>query len=255
MDKEIDYIEPQLKIKEDYFDVDTIPECGLIIEIGKTYFRFAVKHKKQFVFLEDYNYPENIASVTFLKELFNQHTYLSARFWKSIKIITHSEKKTFVPVYITVPEINQIWESLFGKNEKKQLIKSSVLNNGTLIYQSKKEILDFLEGFYTNSLFEIVPAEVVLMPLKEDQIVYTDGIGFNFTFQGNSYYHTEWQKIVSLMPNKKFKLIGEITKYAKSYRKMEAANLDISLPSSLSNEATPLFRDLPQHRYFIIFSI
>jgi hypothetical protein len=255
LDKETEYIDPHLSIKEEYFDVDIIPESRLIIEIGKTYFRFALKHKKQFVCLEDYNYPENLACVSFLKELFNQHPFLSARFWKSIKIIIHSEKKTFVPVYIMVPETNQIWEALFGENEKDYIIQSAVLDNGTLIYQSKKEILDFLEGFYTNSLFEIVPAEVVLMPLKEDQIVYTDGIGFNFTFQGNSYYHTEWQKIVSLMPNKKFKLIGEITKYAKSYRKMEAANLDISLPSSLSNEATPLFRDLPQHRYFIIFSI
>jgi hypothetical protein len=254
LDKETEYIDPHLSIKEEYFDVDIIPESRLIIEIGKTYFRFALKHKKQFVCLEDYNYPENLACVSFLKELFNQHPFLSARFWKSIKIIIHSEKKTFVPVYIMVPETNQIWEALFGENEKDYIIQSAVLDNGTLIYQSKREMLDFLKAFYTKTPFEIIPAEVVLMPLKEEQIVYTDGQGFNLAFQGNSYYHSEWKKVVGLMEEKKFKLIGEITKYAKPFRQMEAAQLGITLPTSLALKSSPLFRDLPQHRYFIIFS-
>ena len=259
MDKETAYIEPRLSLKEEFFDIDAIPESILNIEIGKTYFRFAVKFQNRFVYLEEYSYPENLGKNLFLEELLNQHAFLSARFWKDVKIILHSDKKTVIPTYIDASEALLIWESLYGKVNKNHQIGTFILDRHTLIYQANKDIKNLFENFYVNKPYEFIPPEAAQIHLKDQSILYSDGLGFNIAWSNvtfNSYYHEDWQKLTQISLHKKMVLIGEITEYAKAYRKMEAAQLDISLGSiPRSINISPLFRDLPQHRYFIIFSI
>ncbi|MFT7249076.1 MAG: hypothetical protein ACI97P_001856 [Arcticibacterium sp.] len=251
-----DYIEPALHIKEENFDVAFIPESDLILEIGFSYLRFTVKHQSQYVILEDYNYPAGESIEVFLSEVFNQHVFLVARFWKSINVLIHSKKKTVVPAELDEKRAEQIWKALFGQIHKNDLIKShAILDDQTLIYLVNKGIVNFLRKFYTDKKNEFQPVEINLLPPNPDTayLLY-DGIGYLFVSRKeriSSYYSLNYNDLVLDHESSLIKFIGEITKYSDSYKSLKRAGFNIEMTSSNSSTKTPLiFRDLPRHRYY-----
>ncbi|MFT5885807.1 MAG: hypothetical protein ACI9IP_002269 [Arcticibacterium sp.] len=256
MTEQADYIEPVLHIKDENFDVDFIPQSDLILEIGLSYFRFTAKHQNQYVLLEDYNYPADEFRESLLSKVFNQNIFLAARFWKSIKILIHTKKKTVVPAQIDDKRAEQIWKAMFGPTQKNDLIQShTIVDEQTLIYRVDKVIINFLREFYEGKEIEFLPVEINLIPPKTDMayLLY-DGIGYLFVSRKemiNSYYSTNYNDLVQTHKPSLIKLVGEITKYSESYKTLKLAGFNIEVTSSDSSLKTPLiFRNLPRHRYY-----
>jgi hypothetical protein len=250
-----EYIKPITNLKEPIFDIELIPECILNIEVGTTFFRFAVKFNEKFIVLEEYNYTDKNKQLDFIKELFHQHAYLSARFWKKINLIIYSTKKTMVPSQLGQMEAEKIWISLFGKTSTGELISTYIIKEHTLVYQTDHSLITFFREFYANKQFDIFPSEAALFKISDSVIFHFDGIGCTATFRGQSYYHINWKTLHSLTSANNLILTGEITKYALAYRSMIATNIKVEIAVLNENiQLSPLFSELPRHRYFIIFS-
>jgi hypothetical protein len=235
------------------YNIEHIPDYVLNIEIGTTFFRFAIKQNERFIALEEYNYTDRLV---FIKELFNQHAYLSTRFWKEINLIVYSTKKTMVPAFIEDIDAKNIWTSLFGNSSKNESISTFKLDGNTLIFNSNPSITSFFIEFYTEKKLNIFPIEAALDKIKRKAVFHFDGVGCTAYIKGQSYYHKDWKTMQELCISDSLILTGEITKYALDYRSMMAANIKTEM-AVLDEKIhlSPIFNELPPHRYFIIFSI
>lgn len=256
---DIGYIEPVLLIKPEKFSIENIDKYDLCIEIGATYFRFAIKNEGTFISLEDFQYPVNQTQNEFLKTIFNEHPYLAARFWKTIKVILHSTKKTVVPGEIDAEQATQIWETLYGQTTKNKSILFAKIGLNAVVFQADTEQLDFLFKFYSEKKISIKLAES-LLPLNIDEETYLlfDGKGCHITYnkpQLNCYYTLDWKKIDKRRKQLNVLLIGEITEYATEFKQLineiNHAKKALLKPSiKLSAD----FSQIAEFRYFIIFN-
>ncbi|WP_341224749.1 DUF3822 family protein [uncultured Arcticibacterium sp.] len=259
MIEDIGYIEPVLLIKPERFSIENIEQYDLCIEIGATYFRFAVKDKGTFISLEDFQYPVNQTQNEFIKSIFNEHPYLSARFWKTIKVILHATKKTVVPGEIDAELASKVWETLYGTTDEDSTILFSKIDQNSIIFQANNEQLDFLFKFYNEKKISIKLAES-LLPINSEQETYLlfDGKGCHITYskpQLNCYYTLDWKKIDKSKLIGNLLLIGEITEYATEFNQL--TNQINHAKKALLKPNIRLSADFSQiagFRYFIIFN-
>ncbi|WP_162628040.1 DUF3822 family protein [Arcticibacterium luteifluviistationis] len=259
MIEDIGYIEPVLLIKPEKFSIENIEQYELHIEIGTTFFRFAIKDQDIFISLEDFQYPLDQTKTEFIKAIFNEHPYLSARFWNNIKVILHSTKKTVVPAKLDIEQANQVWEALYGKPEANTSILYTSIGKNSVVFQTNTEQLDFLFGFYSDKKIIITLAES-LLPITENQETYLlfDGKGCHITYskpQLNCYYASDWRKLDKNRNDQNLLLIGEITEYATEFKQLtneiiHAKKASLKPSIRLSSD----FSQIAHFRYFIILN-
>ncbi len=96
------------KIKDERFDVDLIQQYDLLVHIGARDLQVGVvdTQENRLLLLEDYVFP-NISSaddlLEVLQELFEAHAFLTAAFWRTIKISIKNNKFIQVPDGLFVP--------------------------------------------------------------------------------------------------------------------------------------------------------
>lgn len=100
------------KIRDERFDEELIHQYCLLIHIGVRDLQIGVVDAEQdrMLLLEDYVFP-SIASpaelITILDQLFEEHPFLQAAFWKEIKVSIKNNKFVQVPVGLFLPEAKQ----------------------------------------------------------------------------------------------------------------------------------------------------
>jgi len=97
------------RIKDDRFEEDNIHEYSLLLNIGPRDLQVAVldASANSVLFLEDYIFPAVSSKddlLVALDELFDQHAFLKAGFWKNIKIAYKNQKMIQVPQSLFIPE-------------------------------------------------------------------------------------------------------------------------------------------------------
>ena len=96
-------------IKDDVFDSQVIEQYALSLQAGQDSFRFCIIDTvfKKCLWLEDYNFeavfsPEQL--IRQLEEIYHDHIFLSAGFWKEIRLSIRNPYFTFVPTALFKPE-------------------------------------------------------------------------------------------------------------------------------------------------------
>ena len=96
------------KIKDEKFDEEKLQQYVLLTQIGAKDFQAAVidSEDHRLLFFEDYvfnevNSPEELQEA--LQSLFDSHEYLTAGFWKEVKVSIKNNKFIQVPTALFIP--------------------------------------------------------------------------------------------------------------------------------------------------------
>lgn len=97
------------RVKDSKFTIDELDHYSLVMQVGINDLQFAVidSQDNQCMALEDYRL-EGIRTVNgrlkMIRQILDDHEYLTAGFWKDVKLCLKSHKFTLVPSSLFVPE-------------------------------------------------------------------------------------------------------------------------------------------------------
>lgn len=280
-------ISPSFEIKDDRFDTNQIAESHLLIEVSRDRFRFAVYHSEHDVimWLEDYHIFSLLTENQLLKSLktiYQQHIFLSANYWKTIRLTVNANNFTLIPdEYYEANEAAKYLNFAAGKNllEREQIFDFKHSRFGTVsIFGVEKELISWFKEMYPAR--KIIPVPVIASLLEgivqdrnnnglhlyfEDNFVtilyFKDAKlyfcnRFHFRMAQDMVYHVLFvMNELGLQTEMPVTFYGEITSFSEGYILLSASfkNIKFALnPTKL--RFSQYFDDLPEHRYYTLFS-
>ncbi|MGR3809355.1 DUF3822 family protein [Jiulongibacter sp. NS-SX5] len=254
MIKENIQISSSYSVKDDRFEIEHIPESTLICEISDSFFRFIVKDKRsRIVWLEDFPiYPQSKNAR--IKQLFEDHTLLSARFWKDVIFLIHGEHKTFVPAELDAKHGLSLLQQLSNSSiESAHITKTE---NGSFAVNSTEDLLQLLKDYRQDKPAKIVLADSVLE--KPTIIFHRFGVSLFTGGQSSNIYHAksfeDFLRLIEDFEIKPIEICGEVTEYALEYKQLKARLPQVSLAQQVSGiQFSQYFQECPKHRYFLLF--
>lgn len=159
------------KIRDERFIADNIHEYTLLVNVGSRDLQIAVldDSDNRILFLEDYVFPSVSSTpelLSALDELWDQHAFLQAGFWKTIKIAVKSQKLVQVPIEFFVPESADSYLSLnakFSKKEDDVHFIEMESSSAVTIFAVQKEIKTFFAKVYPQKQFTITHQSAALI--------------------------------------------------------------------------------------------
>ncbi len=90
------------KIKDDYFNVDDIGGYNLFIKLYDTRLKICITEESthKCLFLEDFLISKSLREserIQLLETIYDEHSFLKAGFWKSVRLVISSKHFTFIP--------------------------------------------------------------------------------------------------------------------------------------------------------------
>lgn len=257
------YTPPAFSVTDSRFTIDHIPESELIFELSDTYFRFAIKQLSdhKFVWLEDFTIYQDLDIAEFILNILENHSLLSARFWKVIKFICHSTIKTVIPSHLDDYQIDELWHSLYGEVQTNKLRLHQKIGENTLLFEVLSEPLLAIQSFYGDKAISIRPVESIVYPAtrKTMLLFYRNGLqvfkGFEHFVSYAANDFESIKKVLNISEAQKIEVLGEVTEYSNIYRSLKNSYPQLQLSPSKGNLVfSQYFQDIPKHRYFIIFN-
>ena len=280
-------ISPSFEIKDDRFDTNQISESHLLIEVSRDRFRFAVHHAEHDVvmWLEDYHIFSLLTEnqlIKSLKTIYQQHVFLSANYWKTIRLTVHANHFTLIPdEYYEADEAAKYLNFAAGKNlsEREHIFDFKHSRFGAVsIFGVEKELISWFREMYPARQITPVP---VLGSLMEGIVQDRNNNGlhlyfedhyvsvlyfkdaklhfcnrFQFRTSQDMVYHVLFvMNELSLQTEMPVTFYGEITTFSEGYVQLSKSlsNIKFALnPTKL--RFSQYFEDLPEHRYYTLFS-
>lgn len=288
MEESLQAILPIFEVKDDRFEISQIASCHLLIEVSKDRFRFAIQHEKNdmFMWMEDYQIMsvlnENQLLQT-LQQIYDQHHFLAANYWKSVSLSVNSNYFTFIPdeifqredssKYINFAAGSQINENHYIYDFKHQTI------NAFNIFGVEKKLISWFKEMYTvkkitpvhliSTLIECIrqlpnpdgmhvhfeEGSLIVVFFKDNMLHFCNR--FNYRTPQDAAYHVLFViNQLNLNAATPLTLYGEITTFSEAYALIFKTMTSISfgkMPENLN--FSYFFEDMPEHRYCSLFSI
>jgi hypothetical protein len=280
-------ISPSFEIKDDRFDSNKIAESHLLIEVSRDRFRFAIHHSEHdiIMWLEDYHIfsllNENQLLKT-LKNIYQQHPFLSANYWKTIRLAVNANNFTLIPdEYYEANEAAKYLNFAAGKNlsEKEQIFDFKHSRFGAVsIFGVEKELINWFKEMYPARKITPVP---VLASIMEGIVQDRNNNGLHLYFEDNyisilyfkeaklnfcnrfqfrtshdMVYHVLFvMNELGLQTTMPVTFYGEITSFSEGYVQLSESLKDIRFALNPTKiRFSQYFDDLPEHRYYTLFS-
>ena len=151
------------KIKDERFDVDLINQYNLLIHVGPRDMQVGVLDGKEnkLLLLEDFVFPSLSTQeelLHLLQQLFDEHSLLTAAFWKSVKISIKNNKFVQVPQVLFVEESREEYLKFNAQRDSDKEYVQSVVNKRTdaaTVFTFPKDLKDWFVKLYssTNLIF------------------------------------------------------------------------------------------------------
>lgn len=251
------HIQPDFQVIDERFEVGQIVDSTLVIETAPYFLRMAIKDEKGvFRILENYPVNSRWPDPDFLEDLFNNHPFLSARFWKEIKWLIHSEAKTRVPANLSQEkgaELLQVLTAHFTEEDHAQIHD---LKDTRLVYAFQTALHDFLSSFYNEKEIELVPADAELPGNFRNPVLVFYLNGYGYYEAENSYFSRRIENIYELLNKENLVYVfGEVTQYDRAFRELEHEfRVSLGTGKASSLKLSQYFLDAPLHRYHCILS-
>ncbi|MFT6203110.1 MAG: hypothetical protein ACI9V1_000038 [Spirosomataceae bacterium] len=279
---------PIFEVKDDRFEIGQIASCHLLIEVSKDRFRFAIQHEKNdmFMWMEDYQIMsvlnENQLLQT-LQQIYDQHHFLAANYWKSVSLSVNSNYFTFIPDEIFQQEdsskyINFAAGSQVNENHNIYDFKHSAINAFN-VFGVEKKLINWFKEMYTvkkitpvhliSTLIECIrqlpnpdgmhihfeEGNLIVVCFKDNILQFCNR--FNYRTPQDAAYHVLFViNQLSLNAATPLTLYGEITTFSEVYALIFKTMTSISfgkMPENLN--FSYFFEDMPEHRYCSLFSM
>ena len=159
------------KIKDEKFDEEKLQQYVLLTQIGAKDFQVAVidSEDQRLIFFEDYvfnevNSPEDLQEA--LQSLFDSHEYLTAGFWKEVKVSIKNNKFIQVPASLFIEsaaaEYLRFNAVLDGEKDTVQICHNH-LTDAVTIFAVRTDMHQWLKKVYVNSTVEIFHQSAALV--------------------------------------------------------------------------------------------
>ncbi|MBX2962407.1 MAG: DUF3822 family protein [Cyclobacteriaceae bacterium] len=159
------------KIKDDRFDEDNIHDYTLLVNVGSRDIQIAVVSgtDRRMLFLEDYVLPSvssNEDLLHTLDQLFDQHPFLKAGFWKKIKLSVKNQKLVQVPETLFIPESAAEYLKFNARiNKATDDVLSIAMKNSqaVTVFAIQTELSAWLETLYPQKQYTILHQSAALI--------------------------------------------------------------------------------------------
>jgi hypothetical protein len=147
------------KVKDDKFDVDSLHQYNLLIQVGPRDFQMTVidSVSNRCLLLEDYILA-SVKSYNQLKdlltELFEGHHLLTAGFWKKVRVSIKSNKFSLVPSGLFVKTALEDYLSLNSRvntDSEKILYYKHIQTDAICVFAVNKVLHDWFTSLYPNA--------------------------------------------------------------------------------------------------------
>lgn len=278
------------KIKDEKFDEEKLQQYILLAQIGAKDFQAAVidSEDNRLIFFEDYVFSEVNSQAELqeaLKSLFESHEYLTAGFWKEVKLSFKNTKFIQVPALLFVESAATEYlkfNAILDLGKESVQICHNVKSEAVTIYAVPNDMLQWLKRVYPNTTFHLFHQsaaliEGVLASAHRDTqplYVYVDRFKLHvlFTKDGKLIYYnqflikqfTDYVKYIMLVMNamgmnqetSQVVLWGYIGKNSPHYQEFVKYVRNVSFgerPAHLKFGYQ--FDDVQEHHFFDLYSL
>ena len=159
------------KIKDERFDVDLINHYDLLIHVGARDMQIGVvdSRENKMLLLEDFVFPSLSSQdelLQLLQQLFDDHSLLTAAFWKTVKISIKNNKFVQVPQALFVEESKEEYLKFNAHTDAEKEYVQSVLNrqsNAASIFTFPKDLKDWFVKLYPSTKLIFIHQSAVLI--------------------------------------------------------------------------------------------
>ena len=152
------------KIKSDKFNVENLQHYTLLLNIGIRDFQASIidVENNTCLFLEDYvlaSVQSNTELIDILSRIFEEHHFLTAGFWKSVKISFKNNKFSLVPSSLFVEEALQDYLRIncqIDPEKEEFLYYKNMRSSAVTIFAINKELYLWLNTVYENAEIEFI---------------------------------------------------------------------------------------------------
>ncbi len=281
------HIDTIISLTDDSFDINSIADYELFIELGPENLRLCIINAKNAacVCLEDYSFSSLMSDIPLLDsltELYKQHSFLNQDHWKEVMILFNTPVFTLIPDDLFRKEYMANYLKLVrGKevDDINQILTSTVGNIGAKnVFAIKKDLWEWLLNIYSfhtphikhqiDSVIDITftqsktsdkPVAVGLhfegttmtvAIVKENQLQLCNKFSFKVASDMVYYVLFILKNLNIEVGDADLKLYGEVTLYSDRYELLAKFMPYISfgrLPSNIT--FSDVFSDIPEHRY------
>ncbi len=280
-------------VKDDEFNVDSIPEYTLSMQIGNKSFRFCILDTRvnKCLWLEDYSFSSILFTEQLLDQLnliFDDHMVLQAGFWQNIFLSFQNQQFTLIPEAVFKPEQAADYLQLAADTTLEPMdvhyykhVSSGMVN----VFAAQRKTIDWFKAVYLNKHIQLVhhtsafieglkynnsssakPSQTLSILIEESYltIALVDGQQLEFC---NTYYYTSVQDFVyyTMLVMQELKLNPETCKvilYGGISHDSAIFNTLYKYIRNVNFGAKPKhlefgykFDEVLDHRYFSIYNI
>ena len=146
------------RVKDEKFDIEKLGSYILSIQIGVRDLQLSVVdgQENRCLFLEDFVLaPIHSASelLEVLKDVWEEHHFLSAGYWKNIKVCVKNQKFSQVPASLFIPEAASDYLAVnckFDPSEDKVMYYKSLKSEVITVFSFNKSIIEWINSHYPN---------------------------------------------------------------------------------------------------------
>jgi hypothetical protein len=280
----------QVRIKDPSFDVDLLEQFELCIQLIDNTFSFCVidTQSKRCLLLESYRL-EVSPGRSFKEQLqliFEDHHFLMAGFWKTVKISTFNRQFALVPFPLfDEASIHQYLEQVspFDPDKESLYHYKHILPDSVNVFAANSEITDWIKSFYpkenvkvihqTSALIQAMMRENESTSLRTIYLIINKGYFtllikneasleycniFSFASEEELLFNLMFVSSTLNINRKSTKLIiyGEMERESELYNKILTYFGFVSIGSKpFYLKYGYVFDEIPDHRFFDLFSI
>ncbi len=200
------------KIKDEKFDEEKLHLYTLLTQLGTKDFQVAVidSEDNRLIFFEDYVFNEVHSQAelqTALQSLFESHEYLTAGFWKEVKISIKNNKFIQVPSSLFVASSAEEYlefNTLIDKGKELVQTCRNAKTDTVTVFAIQRDMLEWLRRIYSNTTIHLFHQSAALIEgvlasanrrADEPLYVYVDRFKLHLMFVkgGKLIYYNQFQ--------------------------------------------------------------
>lgn len=167
------------RIKDEKFDIDQIEYYSLSLQIGVYDFQICVIDSKsnRCVGIEDYRLKAKTSNerILIIRDILKQHEYVSAGFWKDIKVFIKTHKFTLVPstLFVSGAEADYLCVNSHIKTDHEEVTYYKQIGTDSVItFAYEKRLVNWIQNVYKNKTVHIIhqASAIIEGSLKNDSI-------------------------------------------------------------------------------------
>ena len=279
------------KIKDEKFDEEKLQRYTLLTQIGAKDFQAAVidNDDNRLIFFEDYVFNEVNSQAELqeaLESLFDSHEYLSAGFWKEVRISIKNNKFIQVPsaLFIESAADEYLRFNAIVDSEKESVhICRNTKTDAVTIFALQNDPLQWLRKVYVNTTFKLFHQSAALIEgvlaypspgASQPLYVYVDRFKLHVLFvqEGKLIYYNQFlikqfsdyvkyimlvMKAMGMDQNtSRVVLWGYIGKNSPHYREFIKYIRNVSFGARPTHlKFGYLFDELQEHHYFDLYTL